>query len=239
MSKYTTGELAKLCNVSVRTVQFYDTKGLLPPTELTDGGRRLYTDDDFAKLRLICLLKALGLSLKSIQDVLAEETPKLLCLLLDEQAKKLGEEMGERKSQLDAIKIIRETMQHTSVIPVNSITDIDKIMDNKKNLDKLYHKVIAIAIPVGILQWGSIILWIVKGIWLPFAFAVPVIAITTALLLRMIHKNRAFICAECDSTFKPRFCEALWASSTTQPVWKLTCTQCGHYGVCVEVYSKN
>ncbi len=36
MSKYTTGELAKLCDVSVRTVQFYDTKGLLPPTELTD-----------------------------------------------------------------------------------------------------------------------------------------------------------------------------------------------------------
>ena len=29
MSNYTTGEMAKLCNVSVRTVQFYDTKGIL------------------------------------------------------------------------------------------------------------------------------------------------------------------------------------------------------------------
>ena len=28
MSNYTTGEMAKLCNVSVRTVQFYDTKGM-------------------------------------------------------------------------------------------------------------------------------------------------------------------------------------------------------------------
>ena len=46
MSKYTTGELAKLCGVSVRTVQFYDTKGLLPPSELSEGGRRLYSDDD-------------------------------------------------------------------------------------------------------------------------------------------------------------------------------------------------
>ncbi len=41
MLKYTTGELAKLCNVSVRTVQFYDTKNLLKPSEISEGGRRL------------------------------------------------------------------------------------------------------------------------------------------------------------------------------------------------------
>ncbi|GHU41689.1 hypothetical protein FACS1894111_04360 [Clostridia bacterium] len=52
MSKYTTGEVAKLCGVSVRTIQFYDTKGLLHPTELTDGGRRLYSDTDVTQLRL-------------------------------------------------------------------------------------------------------------------------------------------------------------------------------------------
>lgn len=28
MSKYTTGELAKLCGVTVRTVQYYDTRNL-------------------------------------------------------------------------------------------------------------------------------------------------------------------------------------------------------------------
>ncbi|MDD3244486.1 MAG: MerR family DNA-binding transcriptional regulator, partial [Eubacteriales bacterium] len=43
MSAYTTGELAGLCGVSVRTVQFYDTKGLLKPTALSEGGRRLYS----------------------------------------------------------------------------------------------------------------------------------------------------------------------------------------------------
>ena len=42
MSKYTTGELAKLCGVTVRTVQYYDTRGILIPSELTEGGRRLY-----------------------------------------------------------------------------------------------------------------------------------------------------------------------------------------------------
>lgn len=42
MSKYTTGEIAKLCGVSVRTVQYYDTRGVLMPSELSEGGRRLY-----------------------------------------------------------------------------------------------------------------------------------------------------------------------------------------------------
>ena len=49
MLKYTTGELAKLCNVSVRTVQFYDTKNLLKPSEISKGGRRLYTEADVKK----------------------------------------------------------------------------------------------------------------------------------------------------------------------------------------------
>lgn len=40
-SRYTTGDIAKLTGVSVRTVQYYDAKGLLIPNEISDGGRRL------------------------------------------------------------------------------------------------------------------------------------------------------------------------------------------------------
>ena len=55
MSKYTTGEIAKLCGVSVRTVQYYDTRGILVPNELTEGGRRLYSEDDLKRMKIICL----------------------------------------------------------------------------------------------------------------------------------------------------------------------------------------
>lgn len=40
MSLYTTGELAKKCNVSVRTIQYYDERGILVPTDLTEGGTK-------------------------------------------------------------------------------------------------------------------------------------------------------------------------------------------------------
>lgn len=45
---YSTGEHATLCGVSIRTVQYYDEKGLLPPSGLTEGGRRIYAEADAA-----------------------------------------------------------------------------------------------------------------------------------------------------------------------------------------------
>ena len=54
MSKYTTGELAKLCGVTVRTVQYYDTRGILVPSELSEGGRRLYSEDDLKLMKICC-----------------------------------------------------------------------------------------------------------------------------------------------------------------------------------------
>lgn len=65
----TTGELAKLCQVSVRTVQFYDKKGLLKPSLLSEGGRRMFGEEEVIKLRCISLYKELGFSLEEIKEV--------------------------------------------------------------------------------------------------------------------------------------------------------------------------
>ena len=75
MSKYTTGEIAKLCGVSVRTVQYYDERGILIPSELSEGGRRLYSEDDYKKLKIICFLRDAGISIKSIGELLSESNP--------------------------------------------------------------------------------------------------------------------------------------------------------------------
>ena len=57
MSRYTTGELAKICGVTVRTVQFYDQKGILVPSALSEGGRRLYSEEDLKKMKIVCFLR--------------------------------------------------------------------------------------------------------------------------------------------------------------------------------------
>ena len=75
MSKYTTGEIAKLCGVSVRTVQYYDTRNILVPSELSEGGRRLYSEDDLRRMRIICFLRDAGLSINSISELFSDDDP--------------------------------------------------------------------------------------------------------------------------------------------------------------------
>ena len=53
MSHYTTGEIAKLCGVTIRTVQYYDSRGILVPSELSEGGRRLYSENDLKKMKIM------------------------------------------------------------------------------------------------------------------------------------------------------------------------------------------
>ena len=50
MSQFSTGELAKAAEVSVRTVQYYDQRGILTPSEVTEGGRRIYHEPDLERL---------------------------------------------------------------------------------------------------------------------------------------------------------------------------------------------
>ena len=71
MSTYTTGEIAKLCGVTVRTVQYYDARGILVPSGLTEGGRRLYSEEDLKRMKVICFLRDLGLPIDSIGKLLS------------------------------------------------------------------------------------------------------------------------------------------------------------------------
>ena len=75
LSRYTTGEIAKLCGVTVRTIQYYDTRGILTPSDLTEGGRRLYGEDDVRRCRIICFLREMDLSIDAISRMLKEEHP--------------------------------------------------------------------------------------------------------------------------------------------------------------------
>ena len=66
---YTSGEFAEKAHVSIRTIRYYDQKNLLKPAVRTKGGARRYTEQDFAKLQQILLLKYLGFSLNDIREM--------------------------------------------------------------------------------------------------------------------------------------------------------------------------
>ena len=66
-------EVARLAGVSSRTLRHYDAVGLLPPSSTGSGGLRYYGRDGIVRLQRILLLRELGLSLKAIADLLAEQ----------------------------------------------------------------------------------------------------------------------------------------------------------------------
>ncbi len=65
------GELARRAGVSPRTVRFYEGLGLLPSPARSEGGYRLYSEDDLRRLRFVRRARELGLSLRDIRDLLA------------------------------------------------------------------------------------------------------------------------------------------------------------------------
>ena len=46
---YKTGEVAKLANLTIRTIRYYDQIDLLKPSKIDDNGYRLYTPSDLIK----------------------------------------------------------------------------------------------------------------------------------------------------------------------------------------------
>ena len=112
MSLYTTGEIAKLCGVSVRTVQYYDTRNILKPSELSEGGRRLYSEEDIKRMRIICFLREMGIAINSIEELLKEEnTQAVISLLMEEQEKILLEELQERQIKLDLLMQMKKELK--------------------------------------------------------------------------------------------------------------------------------
>ncbi len=235
MSKYTTGEIAKLCGVTVRTVQYYDTRGILTPSELTEGGRRLYSEDDVKRMKIICFLRELGLAIDAISQLLSEDDPgSVISLLLDQQESALKEEIGGREAQLRKLEDLKAGLKSVSEFSVESIGDIAYTMTNKEKLKRLRLTMVLTAIPLGILQWSSIILWITKGIW--WLFLVWVVAVIPYIICfsRWYFRKMAYICPQCHAVFQPTIKEGFWARHTYS-TRKLTCPSCGHHGFCVEV----
>jgi len=236
MSNYTTGEIAKLCGVTVRTVQYYDTRGILTPAALSEGGRRLYSDGDLRRMRVICFLRELGLPIDTVKQILAEQNAgSVIDLLLQQQEAALREEIHVKSEKLEKLEMLRRELKSAGEISVESIGDIAYTMRNKNNLKKVRLTMTLSAIPVSLLEIAGILLWALKGVWWVFALYVVVAIPWGIVISRYYYQSVAYLCPECHTVFKPSFKEMFWARHTPK-TRKLTCTHCGRKGFCVEVW---
>lgn len=107
------GDIAKKYGVTLRTLRFYEDKGLLTPKR--EGSTRLYSRREEARLKLILLGRKVGFSLRDVKQMLDLYDPtgantKQLRLTLEKSEKQLQRLNKQRQAIDEAIKELTASM---------------------------------------------------------------------------------------------------------------------------------
>lgn len=100
--KYSTGQFAKLANVTERTIRYYDKIGLLKPSFVMENGYRRYTQSDLLKLQKILSLKHMGFSLEEIYPMVSKE---------QNIKESFSMQIDLLDSQIKHLQVIRDSME--------------------------------------------------------------------------------------------------------------------------------
>ena len=104
---YTTGEFARMAHVTIRTIRYYDKKGLLKPSFINESGYRMYSDEDFLKLQKILSLKYLGFSLNEIGNMTIHDTSADIL-------KSLKMQIGLVHKKMENLEQMEKALQNTT-----------------------------------------------------------------------------------------------------------------------------
>jgi DNA-binding transcriptional MerR regulator len=107
------GDMAKQFGVTLRTLRFYEDKGLLNPKR--EGNQRLYTQRDITRLKLITLGTKVGFSLREVKHVMDMYDPngsnlKQLRVLVDKSERQLVKLEKQRAELDEAIDDLKDGM---------------------------------------------------------------------------------------------------------------------------------
>lgn len=103
------GELAKVANISVEAIRYYEKQGLIEKPLRLANGYRQYSDDAPRRLQFIHNAKQAGLSLKEIAELLSlsdDDDRGVVKALIDEKLREVDEKiksLKQMKKQLSAL----------------------------------------------------------------------------------------------------------------------------------------
>ncbi len=136
--KMTSGEIAKKTGVSQKAIRLYDEKGLLKPSDYSEGNYRLYDKEALLVLEKIIALKQIGFSLEEIRDSLTEDKSMNIVESLNRQL----EIMEAKKQEIErTIACIKTVLQREKDEPDwDSVADIVKMIQKDQGADARHFK---------------------------------------------------------------------------------------------------
>jgi DNA-binding transcriptional MerR regulator len=121
------GAFSKLSRVSVKTLHYYDKRGLLIPSAIDEvSGYRYYTAEQLLTIQRIIALKNQGFTLEEIKLLLAEDiSPNAVKKSLVEKQLELQQTMEEAQRQLEEVnsglELINDFDQHSYSIVLRDV----------------------------------------------------------------------------------------------------------------------
>ena len=109
---YKIGDFSKKTGVSVKTLRYYDSIGLLKPSNIDHyTNYRYYTDEELALFKRIELLKKLGFTLEEIKFNLNNITVETL----DKKRQELQFKINFINTQIDGIESLKDSIKSDKV----------------------------------------------------------------------------------------------------------------------------
>ena len=107
MNNYKIGEIAKLAEVNIETIRFYERKELIKPLERLESGYRIFSEDTVKRIRFIKSAKQLGFTLKERLELLnLQVSHKNTCNAVNKKAKSKIDEIQNKITMLNRMKKI-------------------------------------------------------------------------------------------------------------------------------------
>lgn len=97
-------EVAKLTNLSTKSIRFYESKGIIAPPNRADNGYRFYSPIQIEQLQLISRARSVGFSLEECKGLIElSENPKRTSAEIKEKTKQKLIEIEKQKHELEII----------------------------------------------------------------------------------------------------------------------------------------
>lgn len=105
---YSIGQVAKMFNLSIPTLRYYDQQHLIPRLNKSESGRRVFTQDNVDAVRVIECLKSTGMPIKEIQIFMqkvqqGDSTLQERLAMFLRLKKQVTQQMQELQNTLDMI----------------------------------------------------------------------------------------------------------------------------------------
>lgn len=143
---YSSGEFARMAQVTLRTIRYYDKQNILKPSYVTDAGARFYTDEDFARLQQILLLKYLGFSLDDIREMTITDTDYHFMLnALDIQKKLIQDKIEQMQLVEQAIEDTTAAIREEHVVDWSRMLGLIHLTGMEKSFKNQYKSATNIA----------------------------------------------------------------------------------------------